>query len=133
MRAGLSYIDAPFSMPVPQARLWSPASPYLYNLDVYLFAEDVTVSKTSPSFGMQGILAAPDFDMGTVSDMVGASPLLCFPSRSTKCIVPHMHVPLASGVLHGQPFMQCMMPVAHIAILQSYASEQSFLQGQLAR
>ncbi|WP_179090246.1 sugar-binding domain-containing protein [Paenibacillus sp. FSL H8-0548] len=48
-------VGAEINVPVPNARLWSPDDPYLYDLKVYLKAGAQTVDEVSSYFGMREI------------------------------------------------------------------------------
>ncbi len=47
-------------LPIPSAKLWSPDSPYLYDLKVTLLQNDRPVDLVSSYFGMRKIEVAPD-------------------------------------------------------------------------
>ncbi|MBK1783133.1 glycoside hydrolase family 2 [Prauserella sp. ASG 168] len=47
--------DAPLEVPVPDAKLWSPDSPFLYDLDVVLKDRGRVVDRVSSYFGMREI------------------------------------------------------------------------------
>lgn len=52
--------NAPLSLPVPDARLWSPADPYLYNLTVTLSDGGQIVDQVGSYFGMRSIAVGLD-------------------------------------------------------------------------
>ncbi len=49
----------PFFLAIPKATLWSPANPYLYDLEVKLFGNDAVIDKVSSYFGMRKVSIAP--------------------------------------------------------------------------
>jgi hypothetical protein len=55
-------VDRPFRLRVPRERLWSPAHPYLYHLDVSLRRGRTTVDRVSSYFGMREIGTKVDGD-----------------------------------------------------------------------
>ncbi|WP_328476440.1 hypothetical protein OHA21_21880 [Actinoplanes sp. NBC_00393] len=50
------------ALPVPRAELWSPDSPYLYNLDVQLLDGRTVVDRVGSYFGMRSIGTKPGED-----------------------------------------------------------------------
>jgi len=50
-----SKLNSPFTIPIPSAKLWSPESPFLYDLTVVVKNGSVTVDSVSSYFGMRKI------------------------------------------------------------------------------
>lgn len=48
------------TLPVPDAKLWSPESPFLYTMDLTLYRAGVAIDKASSYFGMRKISMAAD-------------------------------------------------------------------------
>jgi hypothetical protein len=65
---------AAFSMDVPDARLWSPDSPYLYDLTVSLMKNGKPVDSVSSYFGMRKIALGKD-DKGITRLMLNNKPV----------------------------------------------------------
>jgi beta-galactosidase/beta-glucuronidase len=66
--------DELLEVPVENAQLWSPDSPFLYDLDVALLNDGVVVDEVTSYFGMRKIGVAPDQD-GTTRLWLNNQPL----------------------------------------------------------
>ena len=57
-------INVPLTVPVPNARLWWPDDPFLYDLEVHLMREDEIIDTITSYFGMRKISLMPVMENG---------------------------------------------------------------------
>jgi beta-galactosidase/beta-glucuronidase len=67
----------PLDLPIPDARLWSPDSPFLYDLQVTLLQGETAVDEVTSYFGMRKIAIAPD-ENGVPRIFLNNAPLFNF-------------------------------------------------------
>jgi hypothetical protein len=71
---GQSKVGLPLELPIPSPKLWSPASPHLYDLTVTLLVDGRPVDEVTSYFGMRKIALGKDKD-GITRIMLNGEPL----------------------------------------------------------
>ncbi len=66
--------DAPIRLAIPGARLWSPATPHLYDLKVQLIDREKVTDQVSSYFGLRSITVGPD-QAGVTRLLLNGEPL----------------------------------------------------------
>ncbi|HNY93044.1 MAG TPA: glycoside hydrolase family 2, partial [bacterium] len=66
--------DAPIRLAIPGARLWSPATPHLYDLKVQLIDREKVTDEVSSYFGLRSITVGPD-QAGVTRLLLNGEPL----------------------------------------------------------